>query len=75
MSDTDVGDLKTEWKKSFKEIDILLKDDGPTTLALSAFMLSSLPNTVAQKTMVDEMWRSGAHTMVSNCEFVLIFTW
>ncbi|KAF5312896.1 hypothetical protein D9619_002736 [Psilocybe cf. subviscida] len=64
VGNADVGNLKTEWKKSFKETDILLKDDGPTTLALSAFMLSSLPNTVAQKTMVEEMWNSGAHTII-----------
>lgn len=41
-----------------------MQHERSTTIALSAFMLTSLPTPSAQKDMVQEMWDSGAHTIV-----------
>jgi len=54
-----------KWKKSFQEDDIIKRVDAHDTLALSAFMLSTLQTPLARKKLVKEMWESGAHTIVS----------
>jgi len=56
--------LNVRWKKAFKEEDKILQDDASKTIALSSFMLTTLPTSMAQKTMIQEMWDSGAHTIV-----------
>lgn len=38
--------------------------EGNGVMALSAFMLSSLPTPLARKALVTEMWDSGADTIV-----------
>lgn len=65
MSDIKSGDLTVCWRKAFHEDDIVPRDFGQDTIALSAFNLSSQPNNIARKTLVKEMWNSGAHTLVS----------
>lgn len=59
----DIGNLQITWRKAFKGGD---KEEikGKPTLALSAFLLSSLPNPVARKILVKEIWESGAETIV-----------
>ena len=42
---------------------------GRNTLALSAFMLTSLFTRQERKALVKEMWDSGAHVMVSKSYF------
>lgn len=57
-------DLSVEHRKSIQEVDYQPREDGSKTLALSAFVLSSLSNPLQRKQMVKEMWESGVHTMV-----------
>ena len=56
--------LTVRWKKAFKKEDKIPQDDSLKTIALSSFMLTALPTPIAQKTMIQEMWDSGAHTIV-----------
>jgi len=56
--------LEVRWQKSFKESDKLLEIEASKTIALSAFFLTTLPTAVAQKTLVEGIWASGAHTLV-----------
>ncbi|KAF9075038.1 mitochondrial small ribosomal subunit Rsm22-domain-containing protein [Rhodocollybia butyracea] len=58
------NDLSVSWQRVFHEEDRMSRDIGQHTLALSAFNLSSLPTNIARKTLVKEMWESGAHTIV-----------
>ncbi|KAF9531847.1 mitochondrial small ribosomal subunit Rsm22-domain-containing protein [Crepidotus variabilis] len=53
-----------KWQKSYQANNKLPKEDAPKTISLSAFTLTTLPSPVAQKAMVEEMWASGAHTIV-----------
>ncbi|CAA7264757.1 unnamed protein product [Cyclocybe aegerita] len=64
VDSTPTGALKLQWQRTFREENILLQEDGPKAMALSAFMLTTLPTSVAQKNLVKEMWDSGAHTIV-----------
>ncbi|EKM61456.1 uncharacterized protein PHACADRAFT_248077 [Phanerochaete carnosa HHB-10118-sp] len=64
LKGTDVGDVSVSWQKAFHEDNKLPRVDGGGVLSLSAFMLSSLPNTVARKKAVKEMWESGADIIV-----------
>lgn len=52
------------WQRAFDEEDRIARSTGHGTLALSAFMLSSLTSPMARKNLVKEMWESGAHTIV-----------
>jgi diphthamide biosynthesis methyltransferase len=40
------------------------KKQPKKTIALSAFMLTTLPTPMAQRALVEEMWASGAHTII-----------
>jgi hypothetical protein len=62
--DVDLGSLSISWQRSFKDNDKIQRSEGQDTVALSAFMLTSLSTTVARKALVKEMWESGAHVMV-----------
>ena len=59
-----MGSLSVSWQKSLKDEDRIRRSDGQDTMALSAFMLTSLPTPLARKALVKEMWESGAHVMV-----------
>ena len=59
-----MGRLSLVWQKSFQDDDKIRRSEGHDTIALSAFMLTSLPTAVARKALVKEMWESGAHVMV-----------
>ena len=56
--------LDVRWQKSFREEDKLPREASERTMALSAFMLTTLPTPMAQRALVEEMWASGAHTIV-----------
>ncbi|TFK41920.1 mitochondrial small ribosomal subunit Rsm22-domain-containing protein [Crucibulum laeve] len=64
FKNVEMGQLSMCWQKSFKEDDRVRRIDGDKTLALSAFMLSSLSTPLARKQLVKEMWESGAHTII-----------
>ncbi|PCH34122.1 Rsm22-domain-containing protein [Wolfiporia cocos MD-104 SS10] len=64
VQDIHSGDLKIVWQKAFHEDDKINLANSEGSLALSAFMLSTLPTPVARKTLVKEMWESGAGVIV-----------
>ncbi|KAJ6601394.1 Rsm22-domain-containing protein [Mycena vulgaris] len=64
LRDIDPGPLRVSWQKSFRENDAIPRPEGYGTVALSAFMLTSLPTYVARKALIKEMWSSGAHVLV-----------
>ncbi|KAJ7361271.1 mitochondrial small ribosomal subunit Rsm22-domain-containing protein [Mycena albidolilacea] len=64
LRDIDPGPLRVSWHKSFREDDAIPRSEGHYTVALSAFMLSSLDTHVARKALIKEMWSSGAHVLV-----------
>ncbi|KAJ7016844.1 mitochondrial small ribosomal subunit Rsm22-domain-containing protein [Mycena alexandri] len=64
LRDIDHGPLRVSWHKSFREDDAIPRPEGHYTVALSAFMLSSLTTNIARKALVKEMWSSGAHVLV-----------
>ncbi|KAJ7150294.1 Rsm22-domain-containing protein [Mycena filopes] len=64
LRDIEPGSLRISWHKSFRAEDAIPRPEGHHTVALSAFMLSSLPTNIARKALVKEMWSSGAHVMV-----------
>lgn len=64
LRDTDLGALSATWQRSFREDDKIKRSEGLDTLALSAFMLSTLQTPLARKKFVKELWESGAHTIV-----------
>ncbi|KAI0756542.1 mitochondrial small ribosomal subunit Rsm22-domain-containing protein [Daedaleopsis nitida] len=64
MRDVEMGGLSVAWQKSFHEDDVIARPDGSNVMALSAFLLSSLPTHVDRKLLVKEMWNSGAEVIV-----------
>ncbi|KAJ7922850.1 mitochondrial small ribosomal subunit Rsm22-domain-containing protein [Mycena leptocephala] len=64
LRDIDPGPLRVSWHKSFREDDKIPRSEGHYTVALSAFMLTSLTTHVARKALIKEMWSSGAHVLV-----------
>ncbi|KAF5374983.1 hypothetical protein D9758_000528 [Tetrapyrgos nigripes] len=64
LQNAERNELNIQWQRSYREDDRIPRDEGHDVLAISAFHLSSLPNGLARKQLVKEMWESGAHTMV-----------
>ncbi|OBZ68493.1 Rsm22-cox11 tandem protein 2, mitochondrial [Grifola frondosa] len=64
LRDVDLGEMKVSWRKSWQEHDEFSRSEGGDVIALSTFILSSLPTPLARKTMVKEMWESGADVMI-----------
>lgn len=59
-----LGNVNVTWQKAFHEENKHSREEGRGVLALSAFVLSSLPTPAARKQMVKQMWESGAEMMV-----------
>ncbi|KAI0348145.1 Rsm22-domain-containing protein [Trametopsis cervina] len=59
-----LGETAITWKPTLKESHKRPSTDGNGSLAISAFMLSSLQTPLARKALVMEMWESGADTIV-----------
>ncbi|KAI0692972.1 mitochondrial small ribosomal subunit Rsm22-domain-containing protein [Cytidiella melzeri] len=64
LKDVNLGELEVTWKQAFKESNKVPYTEGNGVLAISAFMLSSLQTPLARKTLVTQMWESGADTIV-----------
>ncbi|PIL31515.1 hypothetical protein GSI_06217 [Ganoderma sinense ZZ0214-1] len=64
VRDVDLGGISVVWQKSFHEDNAVDSVDGSNLVALSAFLLSSLPTHVDRKVLVKEMWESGAEVIV-----------
>lgn len=60
----DLGGVCVSWQKSFHEDNAVDPVDGSNVVALSAFLLSSLPTHVDRKILVKELWESGAEVIV-----------
>lgn len=58
------ANLDVRWQRSFRGEDKLPQEATERTMALSAFLLTTLPTPLAQRALVEEMWASGAHTIV-----------
>ncbi|KAK2461490.1 hypothetical protein APHAL10511_005953 [Amanita phalloides] len=59
----DCGNLRIRWQRSFRNEDLACPAHKQT-IALSAFLLSTLSSPLARRTVVKEMWESGAEVMV-----------
>ncbi|EGO05247.1 hypothetical protein SERLA73DRAFT_174300 [Serpula lacrymans var. lacrymans S7.3] len=64
LRDIDLGAVSATWQKSLQDQDKIRRSEGHDSLALSAFLLSSLSPPLARKKLVKEMWESGASTIV-----------
>ncbi|KZT72933.1 Rsm22-domain-containing protein [Daedalea quercina L-15889] len=64
VKDLELGGMNISWQKSFRNENVIGRSEGKNALALSAFLLSSLPTPLAKKTLVKQMWESGAEVMV-----------
>ncbi|KAF9015764.1 hypothetical protein BDQ17DRAFT_1341619 [Cyathus striatus] len=64
MKHVEINPINFAWKKSLPEAHANAVLNDKKTLAMSAFMLASLPTPLDRKKMVNEMWESGAHTLV-----------
>ncbi|OSX67019.1 hypothetical protein POSPLADRAFT_1164299 [Postia placenta MAD-698-R-SB12] len=64
VEDVELGDMNISWRKSFQDSDRIDPSQGGATLALSAFMLSSLSHDHARKNLLREIWESGAGVIV-----------
>jgi hypothetical protein len=64
MADANLGAVSVRFQKSFREDDRIKRSNGQNALAISAFLLSSLPTPQTKKALVKEMWESGAHVIV-----------
>ncbi|KAH9858264.1 mitochondrial small ribosomal subunit Rsm22-domain-containing protein [Lenzites betulinus] len=64
IKDIEMGELNVAWQKSFHQENIVEREAGSGTLAVSAFLISSIPNPIERKALIREMWDSGAEVMV-----------
>ncbi|KAI0830778.1 Rsm22-domain-containing protein [Trametes gibbosa] len=64
IKDIKMGGLSIAWQKSFHEDNTVERDAGSGTLAVSAFLLSSIATPIERKALIREMWDSGAAVMV-----------
>ncbi|TFY68588.1 hypothetical protein EVJ58_g906 [Rhodofomes roseus] len=64
VQDMDLGGMKISWQKAFREDNVIERAEGRNALALSAFLLSTIPTPLARKALVKQMWESGADVMV-----------
>ena len=62
----ELGPWSARWQRSFQDDDKIRRIEGKNVIALSAFMLSSLPTVLSRKALVKEMWESGAEMMVGS---------
>ncbi|KZT08624.1 Rsm22-domain-containing protein [Laetiporus sulphureus 93-53] len=64
LKDIEMGGLNVSWQKIFKESNQIPRSEGGDVLALSAFVLSTLPTSWERRDALKEMWQSGADVMV-----------
>ncbi|KAI0361117.1 Rsm22-domain-containing protein [Trametes cingulata] len=64
IRDIEMGNLEVSWQKAFHDDNAVEREGGSQVMALSAFLLSSLPTSSERRALVKEMWDSGAEVMV-----------
>lgn len=63
--DVELNGMKISWQKTFRQENSVDRLEGRNTLALSAFLLSTLHTPHMKKALVKQMWDSGADVIVS----------
>ena len=63
-SDVPHDGLDVSWQRKFHPDGIPQAYDGSSTIAISAFFLSTLHTPLQRKALISEMWESGAETIV-----------
>ncbi|KAL5535734.1 RSM22 [Sanghuangporus sanghuang] len=61
---SDTAHTTVRWRKGYPEAEQAERTEDGDILALSAFYLSSLQNSVAKKDLIKQMWSSGANVIV-----------
>lgn len=61
LKDVDKGGLEISWNRAMQDLAL---PEGENILALSAFLLATLPTAISRKQLVKRMWESGAHVIV-----------
>ncbi|KAI9444934.1 Rsm22-domain-containing protein [Lactarius indigo] len=56
--------LDISWQRKFQPENIPQAHDGSSTIAISAFFLSTLQTPFQRKALIEEIWESGAETIV-----------
>jgi hypothetical protein len=56
--------LDVSWQRKFHPDSIPQAHDGSSTVAISAFFLSTLHTPLQRKALIEEIWKSGAETIV-----------
>ncbi|KAJ3571566.1 hypothetical protein NP233_g3678 [Leucocoprinus birnbaumii] len=64
MRDTQPDSVSVSWQKGWRSEDDITPSYGRGLVGLSAFMLSTLPDSLARKNLIQEIWNSGANTIV-----------
>ncbi|KAJ3797863.1 mitochondrial small ribosomal subunit Rsm22-domain-containing protein [Lentinula aff. detonsa] len=64
LQDLKSDNLTVTWQRAFHDDDRVPRVLGQDTIALSAFNLSYLSTNLARKSLVKEMWESGASTLI-----------
>lgn len=64
-ADIELSGMEISWQKTFRPENLIDRSEGKTTLALSAFLLSTLHTPHMKKALVKQMWESGADVIVS----------
>ena len=62
---SDLGTTDVRWRRGYIGSEQVSRSENGELLALSAFHLSSLPNPIARKGLIKQMWSSGADVIVS----------
>lgn len=71
VQDVNIGNLVVTWQKTLQAVDEVRQSQGKTTLALSAFHLSTLPGSYARRSVINEIYHSGADVIVGHIISVL----
>ena len=64
-SDVPHDGLDVSWQRKLHPDGIPQTHDGRSTVAISAFFLSTLHTPLKRKALIEEIWGSGAETIVS----------
>lgn len=71
--DVQPGHLSVSWQKGWRSEDGVEPLHGRDCVALSAFLLTTLPDTLARRGLVQEIWDSGANTIVCTNHMSMLF--
>ncbi|KAI0081133.1 Rsm22-domain-containing protein [Panus rudis PR-1116 ss-1] len=64
LKDINLGNLDIAWRRAFPGSAAIQRSADGEVLALSAFMLSTLSSPIARRSLLKEIWESGADTII-----------